>query len=99
MAAFGFRKTRVSVGRQREVAASVVQLRCEYSAREDWAHMVRHWRRFWDDEAGAELVEWAVVAVIVLLTTVGVVYLISQEGLPHYFDAIMERLGFYQVGS
>jgi Flp pilus assembly pilin Flp len=59
--------------------------------------MVRDWRRFWDDEAGAELVEWAVVAVIVLLTTVGVVYLISQEGLPHYFDAIMERLGFVQV--
>ena len=61
--------------------------------------MVREGRRFWDDEAGAELVEWAVVAVIVLLTTVGVIYLISQEGLPNYFDAIMERLGFHQVGG
>ena len=61
--------------------------------------MVRDWRRFWKDEAGAELVEWAVVAVIAIFATAGVVYLIGEEGLPHYFDTIMERLGLHEIGS
>ena len=54
-------------------------------------------KRFLEDECGAELVEWAVVAVIVLLVTLGVVNVIMDEGLPHYFDAIMENLGFHRV--
>ena len=54
-------------------------------------------KRFLEDECGAELVEWAVVTVIVLLATLGVVNVIMDEGLPHYFDAIMENLGFHRV--
>jgi len=61
--------------------------------------MVRNLRRFREDETGAELVEWAVVAIIALLATIGVVRLITEEGLPYYFDVIMDRLGFSQIGS
>jgi len=63
------------------------------------AGMVRNLRRFREDETGAELVEWAVVAIIALLATIGVVRLITEEGLPYYFDVIMDRLGFSQIGS
>ena len=53
--------------------------------------------RFLRDEAGAELVEWAVIAVIALLTTLGVVILIFEEGFPQFFDGLMEDLGFHRV--
>ena len=55
--------------------------------------------RFLEDESGAELVEWAVVTVIVLLTTLSVLSIIMKEGLPHFFDRVMENLGFHRVAG
>lgn len=60
---------------------------------------MRNMKRFLGDESGAELAEWAVVTVIVLLATLGVLTVIMQEGLPQFFDAIMENLGFLRVGA
>ena len=54
--------------------------------------------RFLEDESGAELVEWAVVTVIVLLATLGVLTVIVKEGLPRFFDGVMEDLGLHRVG-
>jgi len=44
------------------------------------------------------LVEWAVVTVIVLLATLGVLTVIVKEGLPRFFDGVMEDLGLHRVG-
>ena len=55
--------------------------------------------RFLEDESGAELVEWAVVTVIVLLTTLSVLSIIMREGLPQFFDRVMENLGFLRVAG
>ena len=55
-------------------------------------------KRFLEDESGAELAEWAVVTVLVLLATVGVLSAIIKEGLPQFFDGIMENLGLHRVG-
>ena len=55
--------------------------------------------RFLEDESGAELVEWAVVTVIVLLTTLSVLSIIMKEGLPQFFDRVMENLGFLRVAG
>ena len=46
-----------------------------------------------------ELVEWAVVTVIVLLTTLSVLSIIMKEGLPQFFDRVMENLGFHRVAG
>ena len=54
---------------------------------------------FLEDESGAELVEWAVVTVIVLLTTLSVLSIIMKEGLPQFFDRVMENLGFLRVAG
>jgi len=53
--------------------------------------------RFLEDESGAELVEWALVTVIVLLATASVLSIIRNEGLPQFFDGVMENLGFHRV--
>jgi len=55
--------------------------------------------RFLEDESGAELVEWAVVTVIVLLATLSVLSIIMKEGLPQFFDRVMENLGFHRVAG
>jgi len=55
--------------------------------------------RFLEDESGAELVEWAVVTVIVLLATLSVLSIIMKEGLPQFFDRVMENLGFLRVAG
>ena len=54
--------------------------------------------RFTSNERGAELVEWAIVAIIMLLATVSIASLILDKGLPQFFDAIMEKLGLLRVG-
>jgi Flp pilus assembly pilin Flp len=46
---------------------------------------------FWQDEAGSELVEWAVVTSILLLATVGVLTLIGDE-LKAAFERILAEL-------
>lgn len=54
-------------------------------------------RTLLQDETGPELVEWVVIAVIALLLTLGVLNTILREGLPQYFDRVMESLGFDRV--
>lgn len=48
-------------------------------------------RRFWHDEAGAEMVEWAVVTVILLVATVPVLLLLRGE-LVETFKSILLKL-------
>ncbi len=41
--------------------------------------MYANLRRFWKDEAGAEMVEWAVVTVILLVATVPAILALQDE--------------------
>jgi len=54
--------------------------------------MIRELRSFWQDEAGAEFVEWAVVTVILLSATVLVLMQIG-DALNAAFKEILEELG------
>lgn len=48
-------------------------------------------KRFWQDESGAEMVEWAVVTVILLVFTVGAIMALRDELIKLYqtmFEAI-----------
>jgi Flp pilus assembly pilin Flp len=48
-------------------------------------------KRFWGDESGAEMVEWAVVTLILLAFTVGAILALRDELIKLYtamFDAI-----------
>ena len=49
--------------------------------------MIQELRSFWRDEAGLELVEWAVVTIVLLLATVGVLTQIGDE-----LKAALERI-------
>ena len=49
--------------------------------------MIQELRSFWRDEAGSELVEWAVVTIVLLLATVGVLTQIGDE-----LKAALERI-------
>jgi len=53
--------------------------------------MIRELQRFLRDEAGPELVEWAVVTIILLLATIPVLILISDE-LKRIFEDILAQL-------
>ena len=48
-------------------------------------------RRFWKDEAGAEMVEWAVVTVILLVATVPLI-LTLQDELLEMFTTVFKVL-------
>ncbi len=37
------------------------------------------WRRFWRDELGAEMVEWAMVTIVLLAFTVGAILALREE--------------------
>jgi Flp pilus assembly pilin Flp len=49
-------------------------------------------RQFWADDRGAELVEWAVVTVILLVATVPVLLMI-RDSLNEIFKSMFEKLG------
>lgn len=48
-------------------------------------------KRFWEDERGAEMVEWAVVTIILLAATVGVLIAL-RDLLNDVFKSIFARL-------
>ena len=48
-------------------------------------------RRFFEDESGPELVEWAVVTIILLVATVPVLMAITDE-LKRIFEGILTQL-------
>jgi Flp pilus assembly pilin Flp len=48
-------------------------------------------RRFWSDERGAEMVEWAVVTVILLVSTVWILVMI-RESLLDMFRDVFEKI-------
>ena len=54
--------------------------------------MIRELRSFWQDEAGTEFVEWAVLTVILLAATVVVLMQIG-DALKVGFEEILEELG------
>ena len=53
--------------------------------------MLREWQRFWKDESEPELVEWAVVTIILLLATVPVLIAIGDE-LKRIFTNVLNQL-------
>ncbi|HIC92813.1 MAG TPA: hypothetical protein EYP09_00985 [Anaerolineae bacterium] len=53
--------------------------------------MFREWQRFLRDESGPELVEWAVVTIILLLATVPVLIAIGDE-LKRIFTNVLNQL-------
>jgi len=53
--------------------------------------MIRELRRFLRDEAGPELVEWAVVTIILLLATIPILITISDE-LKRIFEGMLAQL-------
>ena len=50
--------------------------------------MIRELKRFWQDESGPELVEWAVVTIILLVAAVLAYRTIGDE-----LQATLERIG------
>jgi Flp pilus assembly pilin Flp len=53
--------------------------------------MLETFKRLWDDEAGAEMVEWAMVTLILLVFTVGAIMALKGELIKLYqtmFEAI-----------
>ena len=55
--------------------------------------MNAYMQRFWDDERGAEMVEWAVVTVILLVATVPVLIALKEFLLEMFrdtFDAVQD---------
>jgi len=50
-------------------------------------------RSFWQDEAGSELVEWAVVTIVLLVATVAVLRLVGAEIARVYNDILTELQG------
>ena len=55
--------------------------------------MIQELRSFWQDEAGSELVEWAVVTIVLLLATVAVLRLVGAEIARVYGDILTELQG------
>ena len=53
--------------------------------------MTKELQRFFGDESGPELVEWAVVTIILLLATIPVLISISNE-LKRIFEGILTQL-------
>jgi len=53
--------------------------------------MLRELKRFWKDESGPELVEWAVVTVILILATVAILSSIGDE-LSGIYTKILDTL-------
>ena len=49
------------------------------------------------DDRGPELVEWSVLAVVILLATIGVLMAIFPDALAEYFDQVMTSLGLSRV--
>jgi Flp pilus assembly pilin Flp len=49
------------------------------------------WQRFWRDERGAEMVEWAVVTLILLTSTVVVIMALRQE-IIRMFAAVFAKI-------
>ena len=60
--------------------------------------MVVEVRRFLSDEAGPTVVEWAVLALIILAFTVPTLILIGKE-LERIFKDMLSELENYQPGS
>jgi Flp pilus assembly pilin Flp len=54
--------------------------------------MIRELKKFWQDESGPELVEWAVVTIILLVAAVGLYRTIGQQ-LGEILDEIARILG------
>lgn len=54
--------------------------------------MIHELRSFWQDETGAEFVEWAVVTIILLSATVLVLMQIG-DALKAAFEQILDELG------
>ena len=50
------------------------------------------WRRFWQDERGAEMVEWALVTLILLTSTVVVIIALREE-IIKMFAQVFEKNG------
>ena len=48
-------------------------------------------KRFWDDDHGAEMIEWAVVTVVLLLATVPAI-LVMREGLLDMYRQVFDAL-------
>ncbi|MCG2767514.1 MAG: hypothetical protein L6435_03935 [Anaerolineae bacterium] len=53
--------------------------------------MITELKRFFEDETGPELVEWAVVTVVLILATFAVLQLIGGE-LTRIYNKILETL-------
>ncbi|MFN2250846.1 MAG: Flp family type IVb pilin [Anaerolineae bacterium] len=48
-------------------------------------------RRFWSDERGAEMIEWAVVTVVLLVATVPAI-LVMRDGLLALYRDVFDAL-------
>jgi Flp pilus assembly pilin Flp len=57
--------------------------------------MIQELRSFWQDEAGSEFVEWAVVTIVLLLATVTVLTAIGDELKQLYTDILAELQGLH----
>lgn len=55
--------------------------------------MIKELQRFWRDETGPELVEWAVVTLVLLAATVVVIQAIGVELERVYRDILTELQG------
>ena len=53
--------------------------------------MITRLKRFFEDETGPELVEWAVVTVVLILATFAILQLIGGE-LTRIYNIILETL-------
>ncbi|HIC92812.1 MAG TPA: hypothetical protein EYP09_00980 [Anaerolineae bacterium] len=60
--------------------------------------MLRELRRFWKDEAGPELVEWAVVTIILLVATIFVLRAVGDE-LNATYDLIKRWIEAARTGG
>jgi len=58
---------------------------------EEAMFVTKELRRFFEDESGPELVEWAVVTIILLVATVPVLMAITDE-LKRIFEGILTQL-------
>ena len=54
--------------------------------------MIRELKSFWQDESGAEMVEWVVVTAILLAASVAVLLAIGDR-LRELYEEILEQLG------
>jgi len=60
--------------------------------------MIRELQRFWKDEAGPELVEWAVVTIILLVATIFVLREVGKE-LNSTYDLIKRWIEAARTGG